>query len=167
MSAQPSSVTPAPARHGEKPASVAARVRYIVDLMVAGAFERSSTCHEIADEWGMRLDTVQRDAAAASNHLELLGSRDHVMSLVRANAERWIRESGQDRVPSAKLLLETVGGITQQHVIKHELAGRSEQEIFMMAMAEIKADPALRAKAIKFLQSDDVPMMLLADEVRG
>lgn len=149
--------------HVPDPGSSRGRILAIIDLMVAGEFERGVTTRELQEQWGVPEGSMKGYCASASRHLELLGSREHVMQLIQVHAERWVREAGQDRVGSAKLLLETVGGITQQHIVKHELSGRSEQELLIMALTEIKSDPVLRAKAIAFLTADDHDVALLTD----
>lgn len=147
----------------EDPGKGPPRVRYIVDLMVTGQYERGITVLDLAEDWKLSVKTVEHYTTQASRHLELLGNREHVMQLVQSHAARWIAESGPDRVSASKLLLETVGGIVQRHEHKHEVSQRSDAELFLMVLSEIRADPALREKAIKFLTAESVDAALLTE----
>lgn len=137
------------------------RIRYIMDLMVSGQFERVETAIELAEDWGISLNTAHTYTTQATRQLELLGQREHVLELVRKHAADWVSEAGGDRVPAAKLLLETVGGLVQRHEHKVEVAQRSDSELFAMMLSEVRADPVLRAKAIAFLTAENPDMELL------
>jgi phosphate uptake regulator len=143
--------------------TVSARVRYVIELMASGLYERGVTSRELAADWGLSVKSTEEYAAQASRHLELLGQREHVLQMVRNRAAQWIDQFGPDRVPAAKLLIETVGGIVQRHEHKVELSNRSDAELFVLCMTEIRSDPALRAKAIAFLQSESADVALLTE----
>jgi len=146
--------------------TVTARVWYVVELMAECRYERGVTSRELAADWGLSVKSTEEYAAQASRHLELLGQRDHVLQLVRTRAAKWIDQPAPDRVPAAKLLIETVGGIVQKHEHKVELSNRSDTELLGLCLLELKSDPELRKKAIAFLTSDDPsPMHLLTDGV--
>lgn len=144
-----------------RPDTVSARVRYVIGLMVDGRYERGITSRELAADWELSVKSTEEYASQASRHLELLGSREHVLQLVRAHAAQWVAESGGDRVPASKLLLETVGGLVQRHEHKHEGSQRSDSELFVMMLSEVRADPVLRAKAIAFLTAEQPDVALL------
>lgn len=139
------------------------RVMYVRDLMVRQQWVTGETGVELAQEWELTRNCVERYAAEASQSLKLLDSKEHVLTLVRTEAEKWIRESGADRVASAKLLAETHGGITQRHEHKVEVSQRSDSELFLLVLSEIRADPSLREKAIAFLTAESPDVALLAE----
>ncbi len=145
------------------------RVMYVRDLMTRGLWVRGETAPEIAADWGVTTNCIERYAAEASHSIKLLESKDHVIGLIRDHAERWIRESGPDRVSSAKLLAETHGAITQQHKHSVEISTRSDAELFVMALVEIRNDPVLREKAIRFLsaESADVGLLTTGESIDG
>lgn len=139
------------------------RIRYVIELMIQGRFERGETASELAADWGLSLNAAQYYTKQAAHQLELLGERDHVLNLVRMNASKWIHEAGPDRVPASKLLLETVGGIVQRHEVKLDVHQRSERELFLLCLSEIRSDPKLRAEAIAFLQAEGDAVGLLTE----
>lgn len=136
------------------PGTLETRSAFIANLLATQQWVRGETAPELAAAWGLTQKKIENIASEASRFLKILGERDAVMDVVRIHAVRWLEEAGPDRVAAAKLLVDTVGGFAQRHEVKLELGGKSDAEIFMLTLQEIKADPELRAQAIAFLTSD-------------
>lgn len=115
------------------------RVRYCMHLMANLDWERGKTAHELVEDWGLKLSTVEDYAAQASRTLELLGQREELIGVVRTSA--WLRlEQAEDAafVQLSRLLVDTVGGFEQRHKVEHSLQERNPAELAAGALEYVE-----------------------------
>lgn len=130
------------------------RVRYIVHLMAEKRWVRGETSTDLAEDWGCSRSLVETYATEASRALELLGDREAVLELVRAHAVEWLEQGENDRVQTARLLVDTVGGFSQKLDVSVSAKPHDPTEVSAGCVAWLK-------------EHDPKALLAAADEVRG
>lgn len=93
------------------------RVGHIADLMLRKRYVKGVTAPELAVEWGLEVNTVEHDAVEASRLLKAMGEPEAVKEIAMLECSRIVAESGQDRVPALRLMLEATGNLKQKHEV--------------------------------------------------
>lgn len=86
------------------------RIDEIVQAMSTIAWSSAHRA-ELIKKWGCSESIFDRYAMAATYYLDRLDARERIIEKIQRKLEDWVDESGQDRVPSAKLLLESIGAL--------------------------------------------------------
>ncbi len=133
------------------------RIDAIIVAMETGAWNGADSYQEFATRLGVSPRTIHNDASDAALLLKRANTDDevrqwadvhlaHIKDLAQTDADYSnARGAIRDRLDARGLL-----------VAKHSVAihaARNEQELFVAALAEIKADPKRCAEAIAFLSA--------------
>lgn len=84
-----------------------ARVRFIIDMMTDGRWETGKSAPALAEVWGLHINTVEKDSAEASRHLEDPANLEQARATVATRSLEWADEAaGRGKYDSAGRLLE-------------------------------------------------------------
>jgi len=114
------------------------RLRYVLALMSRREWKRGKTTRELARAWGLQLTTIEDYSTKASQFLQLLGERDAILDMIRTTTIARLEQcsSDQNHVMLARLLLDCVGGVRQQHDVRVTAATASERDLAIAAGEE-------------------------------
>lgn len=109
------------------------RIFEIAKRMAEGSYQTRKTVRELAAEWGLSRSTVDEYAAEASRLLDYTtGERRELVRLARVRLLEIGTQDEADRVQAWRTLLEHLGELRQNHVIKagHDpFEGWTDEEI--------------------------------------
>lgn len=118
---------------GYAPKTQAQKVNRVLAMMVAKRWKRGESAEELASEWGCTKHAVEQVACEAKHLLEIIGEPETVLQTASAELLRISLESGNDRVPALRVMLEATGQLRQKVEVQYDLKSRPEREIFEAA----------------------------------
>jgi hypothetical protein len=104
----------------------AERVRYFLDAMTAGRFVTGRTVVEMADIWGLHLETVKQDAAEASRRIrDSVATEDEIRGQIIAALQDITQRCNEGKRPQFRTAVEAlrvlagVSGAEKPQKIEH------------------------------------------------
>lgn len=125
------------------------RLEIIRDRMTRLQWERGREAERLAEEWGVSVFTVRKDAQVVALELRRAINDDEFVAAIElglAEVRGLAFEKGEPAAATGayRLQLEARGLLRQKHEIRHELAGMSDQEVTAGAIAELVRDNRTR-----------------------
>ena len=141
----------------------AQRVEAIAQSMEDGTWTGTRN-EEWAELFGVTAQTIVHDAGEAARLLKRAITDDDVRAWADAHLAQ-LKELAQDDRDYSNARgairdrLDARGLLVSRQMVRHEIVQRSEEELFVMFIEQVKKDEALRQRAMAMLASVDVPAL--------
>ena len=125
-----------------------ARSDEVVGLMLRKLWH-PGMLQELTAKWGCSQLAARAAQARALYFLARIGERDKVLAEVDEYVQSWVRESGQDRVPAARLLLERMGALRLKHEVTFNVDAIASEEHLDRMRRVLREPSELVAEALR------------------